>query len=312
MTGNRLLLHSVFLFLLPVIVAWFGISVGGAIALVLLVLLWRWLISLSTLVAPARIPRLELVTISASHFSEKARWCLDRLGVDYAEKPAGGTLNAFFLGRSVPLLRMHTGTVRSSIGNSAEILRYLWGRYAVEFGDRAAFLEPTSERLEFERKLDRVGVDLQVWVYYHILPDRELTLHAWGVDNKVIPAWQRLALRILFPLQRLLMRKSFRITPNHHDKAVEHIETLLAEVEKSLADERKSILGGDTINYTDITYSALLALAVQPVEFGAGKADSVRIALEDCPAPMRHEIESWRARYPRATGFIDHLYREER
>jgi hypothetical protein len=132
------------------------------------------------------------------------------------------------------------------------------------------------------------------------------------VDNKVIPAWQRLALRILFPLQRLLMRKSFRITPNHHDKAVEHIETLLAEVEKSLADERKSILGGDTINYTDITYSALLALAVQPVEFGAGKADSVRIALEDCPAPMRHEIESWRARYPRATGFIDHLYREER
>ena len=67
MTGNRLLVHSVFLFLLPVIVAWLGISVGGAIALVLLTLLWRWVISLSTFIAPAAIPELELVTISASH-----------------------------------------------------------------------------------------------------------------------------------------------------------------------------------------------------------------------------------------------------
>jgi hypothetical protein len=207
---------------------------------------------------------------------------------------------------------MRTGAVRSSIGNSAEILRYLWGRYAVECGDKAVFLEPTTERLAFEQKLDRVGVDLQVWVYYHFLPDRKLTLHAWGVDNKVIPSWQRLALKILFPLQRMLIRKSFRITPKHHARAVTHIEALLAEVEESLADGRKSILGGDTINYTDITYSALLALVVLPEEFGAGKADSVRIRLEDCPAPMRHEIETWRAQYPGATEFIDKLYREDR
>ena len=312
MTGNRLLVHSVFLFLLPVIVAWFGISTGGAIALVLLALLWRWLISLSGLVRPAQVPELELLTISASHFAEKARWCLDRLGVDYAEKPAGGTLGAFFLGRTVPVLRMRTGAVRSSIGNSAEILRYLWGRYAVEFGEQAAFLQPTSERLEFERRLDRVGANLQVWVYYHILADRKLALHAWGVDNTVIPAWQRLALKILFPLQRTLIRKSFRITPNHHARAVKHIEDLLDDVEGRLADKRKSILGGDRVNYTDITFSALLALAVLPDGFGGGKADAVRIHLDDCPAPMRHEIETWRTQYPLATGFIDRLYREER
>ena len=312
MTGNRLLVHSVFLFLLPVIVAWLGVSVGGAIALVLLALLWRWVISLSTFVAPAPIPELELVTISASHFAEKARWCLDRLGVDYAEKPAGGTLGAFFLGRTVPVLRMRTGAVRSSIGNSAELLRYLWGRYAVECGERAGFLQPTEERLDFEKRLDRVGVDLQVWMYYHILPDRKLTLHAWGVNNPIIPTWQRLALKILFPLQRMLIRKSFRITAKHHARAVEHIEALLDDVEGRLADSRKSILGGDTVNYTDITYSALLALAVIPEGYGGGKADAVRIRLEDCPAPMRHEIATWRTQYPMATGFIDRLYREER
>ena len=36
MTDTRQLLHLIFLFLLPIVVAWFGISTGGAIALVLL------------------------------------------------------------------------------------------------------------------------------------------------------------------------------------------------------------------------------------------------------------------------------------
>ena len=105
MTGKRLLAHSLFLFLLPVIVAGFEIPVTGAVALVALALLWRWAISLSALVAPAKVPELELETISASHFVEKVRWCMDRLGLVYTEKPAGGTLGAFFLGRTVPVLK---------------------------------------------------------------------------------------------------------------------------------------------------------------------------------------------------------------
>ncbi|MCW8872491.1 MAG: hypothetical protein OQK01_07745, partial [Xanthomonadales bacterium] len=195
MTGRRLLLHSLFLFLLPVIVAWWGLSVAGAIALVLLALLWRWAISLSAIAAPARVPDLALETISASHFVEKVRWCMDRLGVDYVEQPTGGALGAFFLGRTVPVLKFCSGAVRSSIGNSPEILRYLWGRYAAERGEQAEFLRPTPDRLEFEARVDRCGVDLQVWVYHHILDDRELTLQAWGANSPRIPAWQRLVLQ---------------------------------------------------------------------------------------------------------------------
>jgi hypothetical protein len=171
--GRRLLLHSLFLILLPIVVAVFGIGVAGAIGLVALALLWRWAISLSVFVAPPRLPEIELETISASHFVEKVRWCLDRLGVDYRERPAGGALGAFFLGRTVPVLKFRSGAVRSSIGNSPEILRYLWGRYAAEYGERAEFLRPTAKRLEFEAQVDRCGVDLQVWVYFHILNDRE-------------------------------------------------------------------------------------------------------------------------------------------
>jgi len=312
MTGKRLLIHSFFLYLLPVIVAGFGLSLPGAIALIVLALLWRWAISLANFVTPARIPDLELETISASHFVEKVRWCLDRLGVEYTETPVGGTLGAFFLGRTVPLLKFRSGAVRSRIGNSPEILRYLWGRYSTVLPDRAGFLEPTAERLEFEHKIDRCGVDLQVWVYYHILDQRELTLHAWGVDNPAIPAWQRLALRVSFPVLRFLIRKSFRITDSRFAKAITHIEALLAEVESKLGDGRKSILGDEAFNYADIAFCAIMGLWLQPPGYGGGKADTVRIEREHCPVRMIENIETWSRRFPLSTRFIQSAYQEER
>jgi glutathione S-transferase len=312
MQERRLLLHGLFLLLLPVIVAWWGISVPGAIALVLVGLLWRWGISLSSIAAPPRGPELELQTISASHFVEKVRWCMDRLGVDYVEKPAGGALGAFFLGRTVPRLRFHSGAVRSSIGNSPEILRYLWGRYAAERGALAEFLRPTAERLEFESRIDRCGTNLQVWVYFHILDDRDLTLHAWGANSPAIATWQRFALKLLYPLLRALMRKAFRITPVHHARATAHLAKTLAEVEDSLADGRQSILGGDEINYSDIAFAAIMGLWVMPPAFGGGQADAVRIEIERCPPAMQAEIAAWKQTYPLVTAYVERLYVEQR
>jgi len=100
---------------------------------------------------------------------------------------AVATLGVFFTGRTVPALRVRTGLVESVIGQSPEILRYLWGAYAAPLGKAADFLRPTKERLELEGKLDRYGANLQVWVYYHLLGDRELTLHAWGGNDPRFP-----------------------------------------------------------------------------------------------------------------------------
>ena len=160
---------------------------------------------------------------------------MDRLGVDYVERPAGGALGAFFLGRTVPQLKVRTGAVQSVIGNSAEILRYLWGRYEVDDPARAAFLRPTKERIDLESRLDQYGVSLQVWVYYHVLHDRELTLRAWGAEDPATPIWQRYLLRVLFPVLRVLIRRSFRITEANYQKSVSRIEALLGEANGWLA-----------------------------------------------------------------------------
>lgn len=312
MIERRLFVHAVFLTLAPVVVAWFGLSVPGALLLVLLLLLWRWMIVLSGFALPEKTPELVLAAISASHFVEKVRWCMDRLGLDYVEQTSGGTLGAFFRGRTVPQLKMRTGSVQSSIGNSAEILRYLWGRYAVEDPDGARFLEPTRERIALEARLDRYGVNLQVWVYYHLLHDRELTLRAWGADNPATPAWQRHALKLLFPLLRFLIRKSFRITEASYQRAVLYIGELLAEMSGLLDDGRKSLLGEDALNYTDFAFAAMTGVWLMPSGYGGGKADAVRIERDRAPADMQRDIAAWLSAYPASASFVEQLYSKER
>lgn len=312
MIKNRRLIHTVFLLLLPIIVAWFGLSAATALVLVLVTLVWRWLIVLSGIFAPETGPAVVLETISASHFVEKARWCLDRLGVDYVEQQCAGVIGVVFTGRSVPVLKVRTGIVRSTIGHSPEILRFLWGNYSGTERDKAMFLEPTPERLQLEKRFDRYGVDLQVWVYYHVLLDRELTLHAWGADHPLVPWWQRLLLLPLYPLLVLFIRRSFSITDDHYAKAVQHIEDTLGDVDTRLADGRQSILGGEDIDYVDITFAALSGLWLQPDGYGGGKADASRIARNRVPAPMRADIERWIEDFPKAIAFIARLYDKER
>lgn len=309
---RRRLIHAAFLTLLPLLVAVFGLDVLTTAALVVGMLLWRWLIVLAGLKRAAKAPPIVLETMAASHFVEKVRWCMDRLGIDYAEHQSAGTLGAFFAGRTVPQLRARTGLVESVIGNSPEILRYLWGVYAAPLGERAAFLAPTPERLELERKLDRYGVNLQVWVYHHVLPQRDRTLHVWGADSRRVPGWQRLALRTLYPLLAALVRRAFAITPQRHAKAVSGIEELLGEIETRLADGRRSILGGDEINYTDIAFAAFSGLWLQPPAYAGGQAEDTRLERDRMPAAMRADIERWLEDYPKATISVNKLYERER
>jgi glutathione S-transferase len=293
-------------------VAWFGLGVAVTIALVVLMLLWRWLIVMSGILAPEDTPPVVLEAIAVSHFVEKARWCLDRLGIDYVERQNAATLGAYFTGRSVPQLRVRTGIVQSVIGNSPEILRFLWGNYSVSMADSAGFLEPTEERLALEKRLDQYGRFLQVCLYHHVLNDRELTLGIWGVNNPEIPAWQKPVLRLLFPVLAALVRRSFRINEAHYAKAVLFIDELLADIDTQLADGRGSILGGDTINYTDIAFAAFSALWMQPEGYGGDKAELCRIKRDQMPALMRADIERWLEDHPKATTFVERLYAEQR
>jgi hypothetical protein len=235
---------------------------------------------------------------------------MDRLGVDYEEVPWCGTLGAFYLGRTVPRLHVQTGMVRSQIGNSPEILRYLWGAYGSTHGAAAAFLEPSVERIEFERRIDRCAVSLQVWVYYHLLDAPDICKRAWGIESEAVPAWQRKLVSLLYPVQVFLMRRAFRINETNYRRNRDHIDTQLAEAEAALADGRHSILGGDVVNYTDLAFAAIHGLWLQPEGYGGGAG--IRIERDSVPEAMREDIDRWIENYPTTTRFIEVLYASER
>jgi len=312
MTGNRLLIYSIALLLLPLLVAWWELSVIGAVVLVAMMLFWRHGITLSGILFPAKTADIELESISISHFVEKVRWCLDRLGVEYTERKAAGIIGVFFLGRMVPQLHIRTGNSRSTIGNSSDILRFLWGRYGAESGERAAFLEPDAERLSLERKIDRYGRDLQIWLYYHTLDNRTLSLRIWGRDDHEIAAWQRFLMSMMYPVLRAFLYKGFSISEQGYVEAKQRIDAFLTEMETCCNDGQHSITSGSEIDFIDISFAAISSVWVQPDGYGGGRADSVLIAPEDLPAGLITDQQEWCEKYPQVLAFVERMYREER
>ncbi len=312
MRFNRSTINTLFLIALPLVVAIFGLSVWSALGLVLLGLLWRWALAMAAMFAPPPDVPVVLETVAISHYVDKVRWCLDRLGLPYEEVQNVAVLIMFFTARTVPRLHIRTGEVTSRIGDSPAILRYLWGAYASEYGERAAFLEPTAAALALEQKLDRYGFWLQRWFYHHLLPHPRLTLHVWGANDRTLPGWQRLSVVVTFPLLRLFTRQGLKFGPGAHERTVQRIEEFLGELEQQLSDGRRTLLGGEEIGFVDITLAALSGLWLFPPQYGGGKVEAIRLAESDYPTGMAAEIAEWRQKFPRVTAFVERLYQDER
>ncbi|MFK8032311.1 MAG: glutathione S-transferase [Gammaproteobacteria bacterium] len=307
MTPERLLFLA--LLVIPIAVAVLNLGWMGAMFLVVLWLLLRWFVTLKGLMARGR-DDLQFDTIAASHFVEKVRWCLDRANIPYTEHQSVGTLGAFFTGRSVPRLRVRTGNVTSSVGNSPEILRYLWGRYGHESAEDRAFLKPTPERVDWEKRLDRYGVKLQVWVYFHMIQHPEKLAKVWGLDDPNAPLLQRWFAKLAGPLLRKMIALSFNVNARSVVSAKEHIEKLLTDTEARLAES--DFLVGNERSYVDYAFAGLSSLWLLPEQFGNGKSEYVRMAREDVPKELGEDADAWRERFPATVSFLDNLYQNER
>ena len=302
-------LNTAYLLVLPLLVAAFDLSFLAALLLLAAGLAWRWLLVITGLRPATGSEPMILETIPVSHYAEKVRWCLDKLGADYVERPCAGTLGAFTRGRTVPLLIVRNGVTESRIGNSPQILRFLWGTNVGS--DEAEFLRPDKPRLGLEERLDRYGRHLQVWLYAHLLDHPELTRRLWSVDNPAVSAWQRATIRYGYPLFAWLVRRAFSVDSATSQRASQAIAELLEDMDTALADGRTSILGGER-NFTDYTFAALSGAWLKPAGYAAGKADHELFGTDVMPAAMRADVERWREDYSRAAGFVESLYRNER
>ncbi len=209
---------------------------------------------------------LRLVTIPISHYCEKARWALERAGIDYREerhvqvihrlaaRRAGG-------GLTVPVLV----TPEGSIGESGQILAWVDRRLAPE---QRLFPSGAAERREVEQlcaRLDeRLGPSGRRLMYVHMLAHRELAL---GFNNQGVPWWEDRAVRWGWPLVTRLIGRALDIRPGVEAQDEAAVWQELDFVAELLSDGRP-YLCGERFGAADLTFAALCAAVIVSPIYG--------------------------------------------
>jgi glutathione S-transferase len=231
---------------------------------------------------------LRLITIPISHYCEKARWALERAGVDYREerhiqgvhmfmaKRAGGGITA-------PVLV----TPERSIGESEDILHWVDERTPAE---HRLFPPPGPQRdgvLAISRRLDaELGPKGRRHIYIHLLPQRELLL---AFNNEGVPRWEDRLLRHGFAMLAPVVKRRLAITPGIEVSDERDIWRELDWVAELLSDGRP-YLSGERFGAADLTFAALSAAVVSPPDYGIPLPTP-----EQMPPPTRDFIERARA-----------------
>jgi glutathione S-transferase len=222
--------------------------------------------------------RWRLLTIRPSHYNERARWALDRFGLDYDEVPFMpmlhiGPVAAALLpagkGRSDRTsTRLSTPVLIADgqvIADSGEIVAWVSRR----FGDRRSSLYWTPRAAELEQQFaERLGADARRLAYYCILDDAQ-SMRDLAEHN--VPRNQARLFMALLPVIRKTIRDKLGIDEEHTTRSLARIEEAFAAVDDRLADGRPYLLG-DRFSAADLGFASMAALAllVQPNEgYGA-------------------------------------------
>ncbi len=228
-----------------------------------------------------------LVTIPISHFCEKARWGLERAGLDYEERRhiqivhqlaarrAGG-------GKTAPVLATPEGVYP----DSRSILRY-----ADEHLPDTARLYPADklalkEVLALEDRFDTgVGVEGRRWLYHEVFKDTKL-FEPYNLTG--VPGWERRVFPFVLAPAKLYINRYLDIDDETAARALEIVDEELDYVGELLSDGRRYLVG-ERFSAADLAFAALCAPLIVPVEYGTPLPQP-----EVMPAAMADRVRAWR------------------
>jgi glutathione S-transferase len=244
-----------------------------------------------------------LVTIPISHFCEKARWALDRAGLEYDEHRHIQLVHQFAArraggGSTAPVLQTSEG----SFGESADILRYA-DEHTPE--ERRLYPSDPDERAQVVALEERFGTilgpDARRWLYHQVF--KEPRYYApWNLTG--VPAWERRVFPFVLAPAKVIINRHFQITPESVAESRARVDEEFDAVAELLSDGRRYLVG-DQFTAADLSFAALAAPALCPPEYGTPLPQP-----EDLRGEMVEAIAGWRA-HP-AGEFGLRLYREER
>lgn len=245
-----------------------------------------------------------LVTISFSHFCDKARWALDLAGIAYRE-------DAHLPGFHVAAVRRAGGrhttpvlvTDEGLLSDSTDILAWahrkrpaanLYGRDDVERRE----IEALEDRFD-----EQLGPHARRWAYFHLLPQRDATL-AMFTSQASTPRHERALIRLVFPALRFAMRRSMKIDAKSAARSKSKVDAVFDDVAARLADGRRYLVG-DRLTAADFTFAVLATPALLPDD-----PASRLPPLDAAPASAVPSIRAWRE-HP-AGVFAQRIIRDHR
>jgi glutathione S-transferase len=237
--------------------------------------------------------------ITFSHYNEKARWALDYKGVAHRRRsklPAlhVATARRLYGGMTFPVLELDG----QAIGGSDKIVETLEQREP----ERPLYPEHEIQRdmaLELERYFGQeLGPHIRRYLFYWLLPHgRESSeLMAQGFSRPASVAY-----RAAFPLTRLVIRRSMKITKESAEHSRQKTVAAMDRVEGELGSS--GYLVGDAFSVADLSAAALFYPLVRP----AG-------TQYEMPARRPNEAEEFRASQADRDGFkwVEEMWRKHR
>jgi glutathione S-transferase len=249
------------------------------------------------------MPKPRLVTIGPSHYCEKARWALERAGIEYVEDAHAPVLHygATLLRhgqRTTPLLVTPHGTVRDSTAILRHADKFVPEGERLFPSDPAACAEVEALVELFDRRL---GPATRRLAYFYVIDDvpklRQLV-------EPGIPRAEQVLFRYGHAGIMAFVRWGLRIGSDGAKKSEARIESVFGEVESRLARGRRYLVV-DRLTAADLTFAALAAPVVMPPEYGWPLP-----SVEDGPADLLALRDRLRSR-PAGT-FALRLYKDER
>jgi glutathione S-transferase len=242
----------------------------------------------------------KLITIPFSHYCEKARWALDRVGVAYAEH---GHLPLFHYVESMRAGSSRTVPVlvdgKTVVKDSTDIIAWADAKRP---GSLIPVARPQAkELLEIEDDLDNhFGPHTRRWGYWFLLPNRASDAHI----TVGVPRWEKSILPVVRPLAVRMLARGLKIDAAGVERSRVKIEATFDRVEQIIGDGRR-YFAGDRFTVADLTFAALAAPIVLPPNHPIQT-----FGLELFPDEARAQIERWRDRP--AGQFALRLYADER
>jgi glutathione S-transferase len=244
-----------------------------------------------------------LITIPFSHFCEKARWALDRVGIPYDEdghlplfhylpaRRAGGS-------RTVPILV----DGRDVIADSTDIIAWADAR------SPGALLPPDpvdrAAALQLEDDLDlQLGPATRRWMYFQLMHRRDLE----HLIFRGVPRWERTAFTVSRPLAIRVLSRSLKIDAAGAERSRKKIDDAFIRLSDLVSDGRRFLVG-NRFTVADLTFASLAAPIVLPPTYGGGT--SLLPSPTDLDAAARERVSAWRA--TPAGRFALRLYETER